>query len=103
MPASIPTFSHHSRNPSAFSVLRWVVFAGQSGLGYLSRVRSIADGYIIGGLATVLALPVLALLRRLGERADVIEGGDCGCPAAPCAGQGLPDIDLVDATPRRSV
>ncbi len=75
---------------------------GQSGLGYLSRVRSIADGYVVGGMATVLVLPLLATLRRLGERADVIEGKDCGCPAAPCAAQGLPSIDLVDATPRRA-
>ena len=76
---------------------------GQTGLGYLSRVRSIADGYVVGGLATILVLPLLAALRRLGEQADVIEGKDCGAPAAPSAGQGMPDIDLVDATPRRSV
>ncbi len=74
---------------------------GESGLGYLSRVRSIADGYVVGGLATILVLPVLAILRGVGGRADVIEGKGCGCPAAPCAGQGLPNIDLVDATPRR--
>ncbi len=56
---------------------------------------------VVGGLATILVLPVLAILRGVGERADVIEGKGCGCPAAPCAGQGLPNIDLVDATPRR--
>ena len=32
---------------------------GQAGLGYLSQVRSIAQGYIAGGAATVLVLPVL--------------------------------------------
>ncbi len=52
-------------------------------------------------LATILVLPVLAILHGVGERADVIEGKGCGCPAAPCAGQGLPNIDLVGATPRR--
>ena len=74
---------------------------GQGGLGYLSRARSIGDAYVAGGLATLLALPAVVALRRLGERADVIEGDGCGCPAAPCAGQGLPEVNLVDAKPRR--
>ena len=74
---------------------------GQSGLGYLSRARSIGEAYVVGGLATLLALPAVVALRRLGERADVIEGKGCGCPAAPCAGQGLPEVNLVDAKPRR--
>lgn len=75
---------------------------GQAGLGLLTRARSIADGYVVGGLATVLVLPLLAHLRRLGEPADVIVGDECGAPQAPCAAQGLPDAGLVDATPRRA-
>ncbi len=59
------------------------------------------EAYVVGGLATLLALPAVVALRRLGERADVIEGKDCGCPAAPCAGQGLPEVNLIDAKPRR--
>ena len=73
----------------------------QSGLGYLSRAGSIADGYVVGGLATVFAVPVLAMLRGLGERADVIVGSKAGL-RGPCAGQGIPEISQVDATPTRS-
>jgi MFS family permease len=45
---------------------------GQTGLGYLSRVRSIADGFVLGGLATVFSVPLYVLLRRRGERADIV-------------------------------
>ncbi len=37
---------------------------------YFSQVCSIAQGYIVGGAATVLVLPMLGALRRLGGRAD---------------------------------
>ncbi len=71
---------------------------GQVGLGYLAQTRSIAFGYVIGGLTTLLALPVIATLRRLGERRDIIIGtaGSRG----GCAGQGLPDVSSLDTTPR---
>jgi MFS family permease len=45
---------------------------GTTGLGYLSQVRSIPAGFVVGGLFTVLALPIFARLRARGERADVI-------------------------------
>ncbi len=73
----------------------------QGGLGYLSRARSIGEGYVVGGLATVLALPVLFLLRGLREDADEIVGVHAGRPAA-CAAQGIPEIGGVDATPRQA-
>jgi MFS family permease len=47
---------------------------GQAGLGYLSKVRSIADGFVLGGLATGLAVPLYLLLRRRGDQADVVRG-----------------------------
>jgi MFS family permease len=47
---------------------------GQAGLGYLSKVRSIADGFVVGGLATGVAIPLYLLLRRRGEAADVVRG-----------------------------
>jgi MFS family permease len=53
---------------------------GQTGLGYLSQVRSIADGFVIGGSATVVAVPLYLALRARRERADVI-GEEA--PAAP--------------------
>jgi MFS family permease len=45
---------------------------GQTGLGYLAQVRSVADGFVVGGLATVVAVPLYALLRRRGEPTDRI-------------------------------
>ncbi len=70
----------------------------QAGLGYLSRVRSIADGYVVGGAVTLLALPVLLLLRRTGGPADVIVGTKAALDGT-CAPQGIPSISQVDATP----
>ncbi len=45
---------------------------GQAGLGYLSQERSAPAGFVVGGLATVLALPIFARLRSLDEPADRI-------------------------------
>jgi MFS family permease len=43
---------------------------GQTGLGYLSQERSIPAGFVVGGLATFLSLPIFARLRALDEPAD---------------------------------
>src|ERR687891_117820 len=43
---------------------------GTTGLGYLSQERSIPAGFVIGGLATILTLPIFARLRALNEPAD---------------------------------
>ncbi len=74
---------------------------GQSGLGYLAQFRSIASGYVVGGIGLVAALPVLLVLRRWGGEADVIVGnaGQLGA----CAAQGLPEISAVDTTVRQPV
>jgi MFS family permease len=74
---------------------------GQTGLGYLSQVHSIADGYVVGGLVTLLVLPVLGVLRRHGGPADIIIG--TAGRRGTCAAQGLPDVASVDATPRQAV
>jgi MFS family permease len=47
---------------------------GQAGLGYLSKVRSIGDGFVLGGIATGLAVPLYFLLRARGDSADVVRG-----------------------------
>jgi MFS family permease len=75
---------------------------GQSGLGYLSRARSIGEGYVAGGLATVFILPLLILLRSLGERTDIIVGKRAG-RRGPCAAQGLPQVAQVDTIAREPV
>ena len=67
---------------------------GQTGLGYISQVGSIASGYVIGGLVTVVVLPLLLALRRLGEPADRIVG-EAGKQSA-CAAQGIPSISAVE-------
>lgn len=75
---------------------------GQLGLGYIGRAESIAAGYLTGGIALLAVLPILAVLRRLGERADRIVGRKAG-RRGPCAAQGLPDISAVDTTPRQPI
>jgi MFS family permease len=45
---------------------------GQTGLGYLSQERSIPAGFVVGGLATLLAIPIFGRLRALNEPADRI-------------------------------
>ena len=72
---------------------------GQIGLGYLSRARDIASGYVTSGIALVLAPPVLFLLRRLGTDADVIVA-EGGCKTASAA-QGIPEVAHIDTTKRQ--
>jgi hypothetical protein len=60
----------------------------------------VAAGYVTGGLAMVLAVPPLLLLRRMREHADVIVGRKAG-RKGPCAAQGLPQVALVDTTARQ--
>jgi MFS family permease len=45
---------------------------GQTGLGFLSQERSIPAGFVVGGLATILAIPLFARLRALDGPADRI-------------------------------
>lgn len=74
---------------------------GQAGLGWVSRARSIEEGYVIGGVATVLALPLYWGIRAIGGPADVIVGERAGV-RAPCAAQGVPEIAGVDARARHT-
>ncbi len=70
--------------------------AGQAGLGWLSRTQSIEQGYVVGGAATVLALPLYWGIRKIGGTPDTMLGDRAGVDA-PCAAQGLPDVAGVDA------
>jgi MFS family permease len=67
---------------------------GQSGLGRISLQRTIPAGYVVGGLFTLLALPVILRLRRLENTVDPIEG-EAGTKS-PAAAQGLPNVCAVD-------
>ena len=71
---------------------------GQTGLGYLSRSQSIGLGYVIGGLTTLVSLPVLFLLRGLRDPADKFVVNKAGTRGT-CAAQGIPPISQVEATP----
>jgi hypothetical protein len=67
---------------------------GQIGLGRLAQVQSIATGYVVGGSITILMLPVVVLLRRLNEPADIIIG--TAGEYSACAAQGLPNVAAID-------
>ena len=68
---------------------------GQIGLGRLGQAQGLAAGYVAGGATMVLVLPVIFVLRRLEEPADLIVGR-AGKQGA-CAAQGLPAVSSVDA------
>jgi MFS family permease len=70
----------------------------QSGLGYVSKVNSVALGYLLGAVFSAFELPAIGLLRRSDDPADVIvgkAGEDSACPA-----QGIPDISGVETATR---
>ncbi len=64
---------------------------GQIGLGVLGEARCVGSAFVVGGVATAGALPLLARLRRLGGAADVIAGERAGADG-PCAASGLPAV-----------
>jgi len=69
--------------------------AGQAGLGWVSRARSIADGFVLGGFASLLAFPILYVLRRLDDPSDFVIG-ERARELGTCAAQGTPAIGQVD-------
>ena len=71
---------------------------GQLGLGALGEARSVPSAFVLGGLATAAAVPLLARVRRLGGAADVITGGKAGVESS-CAAAGLPTVASVHAQP----
>jgi MFS family permease len=58
---------------------------GQTGLGYLSQERSVPVGFVVGGLATILAIPIFGKLRALNEPADRITAEAPERAASPLA------------------
>jgi hypothetical protein len=61
---------------------------GQLGLGWIARAQSVPAGYVTGGLAMLLAVPPLLLLRHMRQRADVIVGRRARGPARALQGSG---------------
>jgi MFS family permease len=74
---------------------------GQTGLGFLSQERSIPAGFVVGGLATLVVLPIFGRLRTLDEPADRITAADTGevSPLAPS----LAGADVRRDAPGRAV
>jgi MFS family permease len=70
---------------------------GQVGLGALGEARSVGSAFVVGGVATVAALPLLVRLRRLGGAPDEIVGQRAGVEGA-CAASGLPAVSSVDTS-----
>jgi MFS family permease len=59
---------------------------GQPTLGYIAERYNIASGFIVGGAATLLAIPFLWLLRKQGDSADHIKASDeVPSPVVPAA------------------
>ncbi len=72
---------------------------GQVGLGGLGESRSVGSAFVVGGLVTVAALPILGRLRSLRGGADVIVG-DRGGVESTCAASGVPSVSSVDTAAR---
>jgi len=67
----------------------------QTGLGWISKMYSIPAGFLVGGAASVVVLPMIALLRRLDDRSDFIVGRTREKQRG-CAAEGTPAIGQLD-------
>jgi len=74
---------------------------GQTGLGQLAQAQSYGAGYLVSGLTSALVWPLLGMLHRRDDEADVIlhRAGQRGA----CAAQGLPCVAAVDSSARTGV
>ena len=77
------------------------VALGRVAGGASDPVRGFANGYLIGGLVTLLAWPLILTTRRHGGPADVV--GSRGRRAGTCAAQGLPRDVAVESFSREVV
>ena len=77
------------------------VVLGRVAGGASDPVDGFANGYVIGGLVTLLAWPLILTTRRRGGPADVV--GPKGRRAGTCAAQGLPRDVAVESFSREVV
>lgn len=66
---------------------------GQTGLGAFSDRQGFSAGYVVGGLVTLAAIPILTVVRRQKDDADFFEGLR---PEFACAAPAVPAISQVD-------
>ncbi len=71
---------------------------GQAGLGAFAQRRGFSAGYVVGGLLTLGALPMLALIRRRKDPADYFEGTHAG-PTGACSPSGIPAVAQLQGEP----
>ena len=74
----------------------------QAGLGALAQVQSFSAGYIVGGAATVIAVPLLAAMRGMHNDADLIVGRKAAL-GGTCAADGLPLVAAVESHSRDTI
>lgn len=65
---------------------------GQTGLGYVAERQGFSAGYVVCGAITLAALPLYALVRKVGDDADYFLGRR---PEYACATPGVPAISQV--------
>jgi MFS family permease len=68
---------------------------GQTGLGYLSQERSVPAGFVVGGLVTILTIPIFGKLRALNEPADQITAAAPERKQSPVASELHDDIPVT--------
>ena len=68
---------------------------GQTGLGELSERRGFSAGYIVGGAVTLIAIPLVWMVRRRGDAADSYAGTRAAAPSA-CPSQGVPALSHIE-------
>ncbi len=70
--------------------------AAQAGLGILADRSGYSVGYVVGAAATLVAVPLLILVRRHNDTEDFF-AGKRPAAASACAIDGLPSIAAVDS------
>ena len=70
---------------------------GQAGLGVYAERSSYSAAYVVGGVITLVAAPVVWATRRLRDPADYFEGTASTEPGA-CVPRGLPAIAHVETS-----
>ena len=70
---------------------------GQAGLGLYSERQSYSAAYVVGGVITLAAVPVVWLVRRSNTPADFFEG-TTSVETGACVPKGLPTIATVETS-----
>jgi MFS family permease len=77
---------------------------GQIGLGAVADSQSFTSGYVVGGLLSSLAVPLLLATSRLHTAADHVVGAVCRAgQSGSCAARGLPAMSQVDSGRSRAL